>query len=133
MNEQLFNERLYHAVCDQPGHILIRMPGMEYGVDSKAQAVLLAESILQEAEKAWPDKVWQENTGDHKNPNNKGMVALINYNDESGPDLYSVELETDVGNWLDSFMTEAEAVKYINNEGMTYNHLTDFRDTRYKP
>ena len=58
------------------------------------------------------------------------MRALINLNDETGKDLFSVECEDDIGNWLDSFETLEEAEHFINARLMLHTHSTDFRDTR---
>ena len=49
------SDRHWTAICDEAGHILVRMPGTEYGISTKSEAVLLAESILAAAEKAWPE------------------------------------------------------------------------------
>lgn len=61
------------------------------------------------------------------------MRALINLNDETGKDLFSVECEGDIGNWLDSFETLEEAEYFINARLMLHIHATDFRDTRMTP
>ena len=58
-------------------------------------------------------------------------VALINFNDETGKDIYSVELEEDVGNWLDSFEFLWQAIHYIAHNGLQYD-FNGFRDTRSK-
>jgi len=58
--------------------------------------------------------------------------ALIHLNDEAGVDYFSVEMENDVGNWLDSFMTLEEALEYIISHGLIYDQATGFRDSRYK-
>lgn len=60
-----------------------------------------------------------------------GKTALINLNDETGGDLYSVECEDDVGNWIDSFLTLEAAVDFIICIPMEYTKA-NFRDTRYK-
>ena len=61
------------------------------------------------------------------------MRALINLNDETGKDLYSVECDDDIGNWLESFDTLEEAEYFINARLMLHTHATDFRDTRATP
>lgn len=57
--------------------------------------------------------------------------ALINLNDEAGIDYFSVEMENDIGNWLDSFLTLEEALEYIISNGLKYDQATGFRDSRY--
>lgn len=52
--------------------------------------------------------------------------ALIHFNDEAGPEWYSVELESDIGNWLDSFVTMEEALDYIKLKGLDYDPETGF-------
>ena len=61
------------------------------------------------------------------------MRALINLNDETGKDLFSVECEDDIGNWLESFESLEEAEYFINARLMLHVHDTDFRDTRMVP
>ena len=51
--------------------------------------------------------------------------------DSNGDDLYSVETDDDIGNWMDSFRTRAEAEHFINARLMNHDPATDFRDTRY--
>jgi len=58
--------------------------------------------------------------------------ALIHLNDDTGDDLYSVETDDDIGNWMDSFQTRAEAEHFINARLMIHDPKTDFRDTRNK-
>lgn len=36
----------YTARCDQQGHILVKMPSVEYGIEDKEVAINLAQSIL---------------------------------------------------------------------------------------
>jgi len=63
-----------------------------------------------------------------------GMHVLINLNDEVdlGNDMYSVEPAHDIGNWIESFETEAEALDFISINGGIYDPKHDFRDTRDK-
>ena len=61
------------------------------------------------------------------------MRVLIHLNDETGKDMFSVECDDDVGNWLDSFETLDEAEHFINARLMLHTHATDFRDTRTTP
>jgi hypothetical protein len=58
--------------------------------------------------------------------------ALIHFNDEAGPDQYSVEMADDVGNWIDSFPSMMEAILFIRSSGFSYDPVSGFRDTRYK-
>ena len=61
----------------------------------------------------------------------KKQKALIHFNDEAGPEWYSVELESDVGNWLDSFLTMEKALEYIKKENLDYDPETGFRSSIY--
>jgi len=56
--------------------------------------------------------------------------ALIHLNDETGDDLYSVEMDDAIGNWLDSFDTKEEAENFIKSRQMSHDPIRDFRDTR---
>lgn len=43
----------YTARCDQQGHILVKMPGCEYGIEDKEVSIKLAHSILSAVDDAW--------------------------------------------------------------------------------
>jgi hypothetical protein len=63
-------------------------------------------------------------------PDAPGPRALIHLNDEAGVDQFSVELESAIGNWLDSFPTREAAERYIRKCRLAHSPATDFRDTR---
>ena len=56
--------------------------------------------------------------------------VLINLNDETGQDFYSVEPENDVGNWLDSFFDLTEALHFVSTDPELQLADDYFRDTR---
>ena len=60
-----------------------------------------------------------------------GKRVLINYNDEAGCDLYSVEYDYDPGNWIDSFGKLEMAMQFIVDSNFQYDTETGFRDSRY--
>lgn len=43
----------YTAVCDAPGHVLLRMPGLDLGMDAE-KALLFAGKIIAAAKEALP-------------------------------------------------------------------------------
>ncbi len=45
-------------------------------------------------------------------------TVFINHNDESGEELYSVQVVDSDGFWLDSFKTQQEAEQYIKDHGL---------------
>lgn len=59
------------------------------------------------------------------------MEVLVNLNNETGTDLYSVEPKDDIGNWLWSFVTYDEAMDYIRQKKHTISEgfLRDTRST----
>lgn len=63
-------------------------------------------------------------------PEANGARALIHLNDEAGVDQFSVELESAIGDWLDSFPTREAAEQYIRERRLSHVPATDFRDTR---
>jgi hypothetical protein len=58
--------------------------------------------------------------------------ALIHLNDETGEDLYALEMEDDIGNWLGSFKTREEAEEDVRIRQLPYDPETGFRDTRHR-
>ena len=72
-------------------------------------------------------------TSDRLSPERKMKRALINLNNETTEDLYSVVYDDDIEDWLDSFRTREEAEKYINQLQETlHDKDKDFFDTRGK-
>ncbi len=55
----------------------------------------------------------------------------IDFNDETGKDLYSIMKQGSI-NWITSFKTLEEAEHFIKTHQLKYNRKTDFSDTRYK-
>ncbi|MGZ8239523.1 MAG: hypothetical protein ACXWTY_16815 [Methylobacter sp.] len=53
--EILKDKPYYSAICDQPGHILVKMPGMEYGISNSDEARQLAQTLVHAVNQAWPD------------------------------------------------------------------------------
>jgi hypothetical protein len=45
----------YSAVCDEIGHILIKMPGMDYGISNAEEALRLSQTLADAIAKAWPE------------------------------------------------------------------------------
>lgn len=78
-----------------------------------------------------PDKTYEEDLDCVEVRLPPGTPVLVNYNDETGEPLYSVEAADDVGNWLESFDSFDDAFEYIQEHEYEYNHVTDFRDTRH--
>jgi hypothetical protein len=56
--------------------------------------------------------------------------VLINLNNETGQDFYSVEPKDDVGNWIDSFFDLTEALHFISTNPDIVLADDYFRDTR---
>jgi len=48
----------------------------------------------------------------------KDTRVFINHNDETGEWLYSVQVVDSDGYWLNSFVTEQEAIQYIEKNGL---------------
>ena len=61
-----------------------------------------------------------------------GGKVCINFNNETGKDIYSVEYVDDIGNWIDSFLTQDEAEVFIKSNNLGYDSYSGFRDTRAK-
>lgn len=55
--------------------------------------------------------------------------ALIHRNDESGDIQFSVALDDDPENWLDSFYTRAQAERFIKKNNLNYDPETGYRNT----
>lgn len=64
----------YTARCDEQGHILVKMPGCEYGIEDKEVAIKLAQSILSAVDVAWTDESENECVYDDK------VFIAIGYN-----------------------------------------------------
>lgn len=58
--------------------------------------------------------------------------VLINLNDETGKNQYSVEFANNIRDWLDSFNTLEEAIQFIKENNYSFDYELDFRDTRRK-
>ncbi len=56
--------------------------------------------------------------------------VLINFNDEIGDELYSIEKESEIGNWIASFDRLKDAERFIEDNKWIYNRKYDFRDSR---
>jgi len=56
LQDQNVRLSMCHAACRESKHILVKMPGAEYGIDNKEDALNLAHSILKAVEIAWPER-----------------------------------------------------------------------------
>ena len=54
------------------------------------------------------------------------LKILINYNNETGNELYSVSLISDITDWIDSFPSLEEAIMFCDSNNYT---IEKFRKT----